>query len=303
MNAKAMGEFIACGCVMENRTLFEGIEVLPPASSWTFRQGVLEKKSSYFEPQEWESQPPVLLEAYYQSLEDIFSRNLQHYFESDGQMGMSLTGGLDTRMVMAWHKAAPGSLPCYSFGGPYRDCQDVVLARKVAQICGQTHQVIPVGGEFLSQFPRYAERTVYFTDGCADVTRASDLYANGRAREIAPVRMTGNYGSEVLRRTMPRHPNEPTPAFKPVNPMTGLFRPEILTYIDLARQTYQSALKTNAASFAVFRQAPWHHYGLLALEQTQLAVRTPFLDNALVQNVFRAPQSALVSSDLSFAAN
>ena len=298
MNAKAMGEFIACGCVMENRTLFEGIEVLPPASSWAFRQGVLEKKSSYFEPQEWESQPPVSLEAYYQSLEDIFSRNLQHYFESDGQMGMSLTGGLDTRMVMAWHKAAPGSLPCYSFGGPYRDCQDVVLARKVAQICGQTHQVIPVAGEFLSQFPKYAERTVYFTDGCADVTRASDLYANGRAREIAPVRMTGNYGSEVLRRTMPRRPNEPTPAFKPVNPMTGLFRPEILTYIDLARQTYQSALQTNAASFAVFRQAPWHHYGLLALEQTQLAVRTPFLDNALVQNVFRAPQSALVSSDL-----
>ncbi len=298
INAKAMGEYIACGCVMENRTLFEGIQVLPPASSWAFRQGVLEKKSSYFEPQEWESQPRVQLEAYYQRLEDIFSRNLRRYFESDERMGMSLTGGLDTRMIMAWHKAASGSLPCYSFGGPYRDCQDVVIARKVAQICGQTHQVIPVGREFLSQFPKYAERTVYLTDCCADVNRASDLYANERAREIAPMRMTGNYGSEVLRRTMPRRSNEPTPAFKPVDPMPGLFRPEVLTYIDLAKQTYQSALQTNAASFAVFCQAPWHHYGLLALEQTQLGVRTPFLDNDLVRTVFRAPQSALVSSDV-----
>ncbi len=45
---------------------------------------------------------------------------------------MSLTGGLDTRMIMAWHKAAPGSLPCYTFGGKYRECRDVIVARQVA---------------------------------------------------------------------------------------------------------------------------------------------------------------------------
>ena len=36
-------------------------------------------------------------------------------------------------------------------------------------------------------------------DGCIDVSRSPDLYVNERAREIAPVRMTGNYGDEVLR--------------------------------------------------------------------------------------------------------
>ena len=112
---------------------------------------------------------------------------------------MSLTGGLDTRMIMAWRKAAPGSLPCYSFGGIFRDCQDVTLARKVASACGQTHQVIPVGREFLSRFSHYAERTVYLTDGCIDVGTRPDLYVNERAAAIAPVRMTGNYGGEVLR--------------------------------------------------------------------------------------------------------
>src|SRR5206468_3838115 len=50
--------------------------------------------------------------------------------------------------------------------------------------------------------------------------------------------------------------------------------------------------------FAVFRQAPWHHYGLFALEQTQLSVRSPFLDNDLVRSVFRAPMSALVNDDI-----
>ena len=50
---------------------------------------------------------------------------------------MSLTGGLDTRMIMAWQKAKPGSLPCYTFGGMLRDCQDVIVAREVARTCEQ----------------------------------------------------------------------------------------------------------------------------------------------------------------------
>jgi asparagine synthase (glutamine-hydrolysing) len=48
-------------------------------------------------------------------------------------------------------------------------------------------------------------------------------------------------------------------------------------------------LGVHPLSFAVFRQAPWHHYGLLALEQTQLNMRSPYLDNDLVRTVFRAP--------------
>ncbi|MGH9434063.1 MAG: hypothetical protein ACRD3T_21245, partial [Terriglobia bacterium] len=50
-------------------------------------------------------------------------------------------------------------------------------------------------------------------------------------------------------------------------------------------------------SFAVFRQAPWHHYGLQALEQTQLSVRTPYLDNDFVRTAFRAPTPAISRRD------
>jgi asparagine synthase (glutamine-hydrolysing) len=49
----------------------------------------------------------------------------------------------------------------------------------------------------------------------------------------------------------------------------------------------------------VFRQAPWHHYGLFALEQTQLSLRSPYLDNDFVRTVFRAPESALANNDIS----
>ena len=59
------------------------------------------------------------------------------------------------------------------------------------------------------------------------------------------------------------------------------------------RQTYAAVATGHPVSFAVFRQAPWHHYGLLGLEQTQLTVRSPFLDNDFVRTAFRAPNPEL----------
>ena len=287
MDPQGLGEFVSCGAVLENRTLFAGIQVLPPGSAWVFRNGALESKASYFHPKEWEEQEILDPESYYQELRNAFTKNLPRYFNGPERIAMSLTGGLDTRMIMAWQKSQPGALPCYTFGSMFRECQDVTLSRQVAAMCGQPHQVIEAGNEFLSRFAHYAERAVYLTDGCVEVNRAPDVYLNERAREIAPVRMTGNLGGEVLRRVR---------TFKPVAPLPGLFQSEFLSHVRQAEQTYARNIQGNALSFAVFKQSPWNHYGILALEQTQLALRTPFLDNDLIRAVFRAPQSALASN-------
>jgi asparagine synthase (glutamine-hydrolysing) len=289
VDPRALGEFLACGCVLEDRTLFPGVHVLPAAAAWTFRRGGLEQKASYFRRDEWEDQSELPPDAFYGELREVVARTFPRYFEARESIAVSLTGGLDTRMILAWHHPAPGSLPCYTFGGMFRDCHDVRVARQVAAACGQPHQVIPVGREFLSRFPHYAERTVYLTDGCADVSHAADLYLNERAREIAPIRMTGNYGGEVLRRVV---------AFKPEPPRPGLFQPELVDHARGAEETFARALGRHPVSFAVFHQAPWHHYGLLALEQTQVALRSPYLDNALVRTLFRAPATALAGPEV-----
>jgi asparagine synthase (glutamine-hydrolysing) len=289
VNLHAMGEFVSCGCVLENRTLFEGIHVLPGASRWVIRGGLVEEKGTYFNPKKWEEEEPLEPEKYYEELRGVFTRNLPRYFEGKERIGISLTGGLDTRMIMAWQKCPPNSTPCYTFSGMFRDCRDVIVAKEVAQVCEQSHEVIRVGRDFLGRFPHYAERAVYLTDGCVDVRRASDLYLNERVREIAPVRMTGNYGSEVLRGVI---------AFKPSKNLPGLFQQEVLPFFHQAEQTYKSLRQGHPLSFAVFKQAPWHHYGLLALEETQVSIRSPYLDHDLVRTVFQAPKSSFVNDDV-----
>lgn len=286
---RGFAEFITCGAVLEDRTLFRNIYVMPPASAWRFRDGHLQKKAAYFSPLEWEEQCALDPDTYYKELREAFTGNLPRYFDEREAVGISLTGGLDTRMIMAWTKAERGSLPTYTFGGPYRECHDVKIARKVADICQQPYEVIQVGDEFLARFSRYAERSVYLSDGCAGVNRAPDLYTNEIAAKIAPVRMTGNYGSEILRRIR---------AFKPVATPPGLFQHTLLEHVSAAKDTYRKAIQGNAITFTAFRQAPWYQYGLLALEQTQLSVRSPFLDNDVVRTAFRAPKSDVVTSNL-----
>jgi asparagine synthase (glutamine-hydrolysing) len=288
-NARALGDLVSCGCVLENRSLFEGIEVLPPGSAWTFRPGTSVQKSFYFQPREWEEQIPLEHEAYYEELKSVFTRNLPRYFEGRERIGMSLTGGFDTRMVMAWQKCPAGSLPCYTFGSAFRDNRDVIIARKVASACEQPHQVIVAGDDLLGNFAKYAERTVYLTDGCTSVNHAPVHYSNENARAIAPVRMTGNYGDQIILRMR---------AFKPSRLMPSLFQPDFAPQVNAGVEAYRAATDTHPLTFSAFRQAPWFHYGLAALEHTQLTLRTPYLDNDFVRTNYRAPQSALTNNEV-----
>jgi asparagine synthase (glutamine-hydrolysing) len=165
-----MGEFV--GCVLENRTLFEGIQVLPPGSAWVFRCGALEKKAAYFHEREWEEQSPLEPEAYYQKLREVFSANVHRYFNGSQPVAMSLTGGLDSRMNLAWQKPSPQSVPCYSFGGPFRESQDVLLARRVAGAL----QPVPQGD---SGWKRFSDEVF--------ALRGAHRLLNRRMRRVGPL--------------------------------------------------------------------------------------------------------------------
>src|ERR1043166_7201727 len=76
INHQGLGEWIECGCVLENRTLFENLHVLPPASAWGFRNCAVERKASYFHPREWEEQGTLSPEDFHREIRQVFSRNL-----------------------------------------------------------------------------------------------------------------------------------------------------------------------------------------------------------------------------------
>ena len=275
-------EFLTCSTTLQNRTLYVGIWSLPGASRWTFAPGEAIRKERYFSQETWEQQERLPFAEYYDRLKAAFRRVLPRYFKGQGTIGFSLTGGVDTRLILALGPQVPGKLRCFTYCGPYRHNTDVKLAQKVAQICGQPHEIFQLNGDFVSQFPALAEQAIYLSDGVLDVTGASDLYMNRLARQVGAIRLTGNYGGEILRSIV---------AFKPVKLLPDIFAPEFGPRLGLAADTYWNERKpTHPVSFVAFKQVPWHHYNRFSLEQSQLTHRSPYLDNEIVSLIYRAPR-------------
>jgi asparagine synthase (glutamine-hydrolysing) len=284
LDLRSVGEVLRCEAVLQNRTLFSGISLLPPGSSWVFSRGEPVKKKTYFKRERWESQPELSESDFYEKLKETWTRVLVRYLRGKQSIGLSLTGGVDSRMILAWARCAPGTLPCYTWGSNYRDCADVKIARRAAKLCQQPHNTILVGAEFLSQFHEVAEKSVYISDGTMDVTGSIDLYVQRFARQIAPVRLSGVCGGEILRRLV---------MFKPNPPPEGLFDPALEGSFRDAADTYANELQGHRLSFTSFKQAPWYMASKFTVERSQVTYRTPYFDNDLVALAYQTPAKLL----------
>ena len=291
IDMRSLGEFFTCDCILENRSLFSGISVLPGGSSWLFHNSGKTEKDCYFKPDIWENQPILEEEVFYNRLGETFLKILPRYFRAKQPVALSLSSGLDTRAIISCLDTPPNGLPCYTFAGMYRNQLDAIIARKVANACHQTHHLIRLERKFLSDFPKLAEKTVYVAEGCHDVCGTHDAYYNSLAREIAPIRMTGKFGSEVLRS---HSMLKKTATFS-----DELFHSDFRRYIDEAVRTFWDIKKENKLSFAVFKEIPLHEYGRVAMEMSKVTLRTPYMDNDLVKLMYQAPPNTRDSIEIS----
>lgn len=277
---QGVGEYLTYDCVLENKTYFSKIFLLPPGSSWSFGNGGVIKKR-YFDPASLENQTPLAKENFFEELGDTFKRILPRYFMG-GNVGLSLTGGLDTRSILACADLPSGKLPCYTFGGTYRDILDVRLAPKVARACNQPHQVLRLDdSKYLSEYASHVERSIRITDGLVSVDMADVICFNKLAREIAPIRMTGKYGSQVLKGII---------GFKERTPDMRLINNDFQSYIEKAKDNCSKIQRGNELTFVLQSAIPWWWNGVVVSESSQVAVRSPFLDNDFISVLYRAPR-------------
>ena len=282
---QGVAQFLTYGCTFDQRTLFREVQTLPGASLWSFENGKCRRRK-YFSPATWETQPVLSGDDFTSEFEETFRRIVPRYFESGDNIGISLTGGLDTRMIMACRPEKPQKPVCYTFSGERGETLDDRLAAQVARVCGLDHRLLRIGSDFFSDFSTHTDRTVYVTDGCFGAIGAHEIYLNRKAREVAPVRLTGNYGSEVLRGAS---------TFKPIHLSSSLVNPEFNSSFDAAAAPIVDGRK-HPITFTAFCEIPWNLFGSLAASRSQVRFRTPYLDNEIVRLAYRAPEKLRRSS-------
>ncbi len=278
LDPRGLAEYLALGCVLQDRTIFAGIRTLPPGSAWSLTPAGRVRPARHFTPTSWESRGALPADEYNLRLFEEFPAALERCLGDATDTGLSLTGGLDSRAVLAW--SSDRRLPCYTFGGPLRDCADVTIARRVATACGCPHTTLRLGAAFFANFERLAAEAVIASDGELDVSGAAEVHLNRAARTIAGCRLTGNYGSEILRGHVALRPQRIDPT---------LLLPEYRRLAREAEETLRQEKATDLLTFIAFKQMPWLHRGRFAVERSELLPRTPFLDPALVSLAYQAP--------------
>jgi asparagine synthase (glutamine-hydrolysing) len=268
---EGVAQFLALGCTVEGHTLFQHIRLLPGGSVWSFKDESCRKRR-YFSHTNWESQPNLSDEAFELQFQSTFKRILPRYFHSHSNIGISLTAGLDTRMLMACRPNLQEMPVCYTFSGAKSDTLDASLAARVAGACGCEHHTLRIGSDFFSNFAAHVDTTVYLTDGCFGAVGAHEVYLNRAARDLAPVRLTGVFGGEILRGTS---------TFKPLRLTPDLLDSKLNQEVNTCARQFAN-IREHPVTFAAFKEIPWNIFGSLAACRSQVGFRTPYLDNDLV---------------------
>ena len=99
---QGVAQFLAYGSTLGGRTLFRDVELASRRFALdVWRRRTPSVKSRYFRPEDWEAQPALDEEAFESEFEDLQESSAHAYLSSESRIGISLTGGLDTRMIMA----------------------------------------------------------------------------------------------------------------------------------------------------------------------------------------------------------
>src|SRR4030095_2813254 len=150
--------------------------------------------------------------------EAALEKILPRYFVTDSRPGISLTGGLDSRLIMAFLPETDPEPISYTFSGEKQDVLDARVAARVAEACHVEHQIIRLGNDFFSNFHQLADETVYISDGTLGVVGAHEIYLNRKARMLSPIRITGVFGGEIMRGVS---------FFKPIGLASRLLSPDV----------------------------------------------------------------------------
>lgn len=138
----AVEEFFDFGHQLENRTWFESIELVPPSTVIAFdidkSQVTIKNYWSWSDIQFVKE--PIDEVQIAEELGRLFKQSVEHRATKNERIGISLSGGLDSRALLAAIPEIHTPLHALTFGK--KNCDDIIIAKKISTIKGAYHHVL-----------------------------------------------------------------------------------------------------------------------------------------------------------------
>ncbi len=279
VNTERLAQYFMYDGILDDETLIKDIHRFPNGSIWKYKDGELAKRQ-YFSPPtcgqnlaggKWE---------FAEEVRQLFDKIVPRY-AAGGDVALSLTGGWDTRALISTLHKLGCPVPCFTFGGAYRDSMDVTLAAKIAASLDLRFTKMYLEQDFFRDFATYASKAIFMSDGVANVFQTHAVYLFSRVRELVPLVLSGKFGSQTMGRRF----------------LVG--EPRLDSRILSTRHVSETGpLARHTRTFngwqGVMNVARWlWPAGFGVLQGCYARERFPFLDRELLDLLFNAPQSFL----------
>jgi len=174
-------------------TLFEGIQHNTPAQIIELNQGKL-FFSTYWNSSELLNIPKQRIDI--KDISDRLIETVKAGLEKDSNISLSLTGGADTRNLLAVFLKLGIQPHLYTYGNP--DSDDAIKAAEIANGLNLDHIIhdIHMNEEI---FEEYARKIIRISGGLASIHRSHRLIAAEKEQEFARIMFLGTLGGEFIK--------------------------------------------------------------------------------------------------------
>jgi asparagine synthase (glutamine-hydrolysing) len=192
INLQALAELFSFGLVLEEKTLLEGISLLPPGSVMKVTIDKVES-NKYWKPRFCDSNRRFQKKDALEECSALLSNSVERNLRTISSPGLFLSGGLDSRILAALAVNNSQDLQTFTFGTP--DSQDVHLAEQLAEHLRLRHHLFPLRPDFLVH---WLERGVWYTEGMSNCLNFAGIEVLPTVRRISSYVMNGYGGNEFL---------------------------------------------------------------------------------------------------------
>ncbi len=196
LDLQTLSDFLSLGYIPTNRTIYQGIEQLPPAHYLVCEAGRAPIKERYWSVENFGGLKLAREEDYIEAVVHELKQAIRCHLLSDVPIGVFLSGGLDSSTIVALMSEVAGErIKTFSIGFPQESFDELGNARLVAKRYATEHYELVVKPDAATVMPQMVK---FFDEPFADSSALPVFYVSKLAREHVKVVMSGEGGDEVF---------------------------------------------------------------------------------------------------------
>jgi len=194
IDQQTLKNFFEIGYLLGDGTWFEGVELLPSGTilTWDIRKGTLSRRRYWWWDSIKQQSGKIDLEETAEELGRLFLRAVRR--RSHGhRLGLMLSGGLDSRAILAAIPEQEYPISALTFGRP--GAIDIQIASAAAKVKGAAHHIVEIN-EHNWLLPRVAG--VWWTDGQLNLQHMHGIGTLQMARSVMDITLSGFLGDATV---------------------------------------------------------------------------------------------------------